>query len=213
MAGGLGCKARANGRFAPEGKATIAGSSQGSSLRVRERQSIAFAAKLKCQRLRTEPSMKRVMIVALPLLLVACAVGESETSTTAARPDVAAPASSSSQDEAQLAGDWRVITIDGAAIPAHLAGQLAQPLTVSFDVAEGRVYGYSGCNRFSGTYRRADQPFALAGLASSKMYCEATAELESRILQALAGVRQFRVDGDKLSLLSAGGGTALELMR
>jgi heat shock protein HslJ len=157
--------------------------------------------------------MKRVMIVALPLLLLACAVGESETSMAADPPDVSAPTSSSGQDEAQLAGDWRIITIDGAAIPAQLAGQLAQPLTMSFDVAEGRVNGYSGCNRFSGSYRSADRPFALDGLASSKMYCEASADLESRILQALRRVSQFQVDGDSLRLQTASAETALELAR
>ncbi len=157
--------------------------------------------------------MKQISL-ALPLLLLACAVGEPETTMASEPPTTpSAPGSSNSQDEAQLAGDWHIIAIDGAAIPTELVGPLAQPLSLSFDVAEGRVSGYSGCNHFSGAYRNADQPFALDGLGSSKMYCEATAELESRILQALRRVSQFQVDGDTLRLQTASAETALKLAR
>jgi heat shock protein HslJ len=157
------------------------------------------------------------MLLALPLLLLACAASdpsasEPETSMPSAS---AAPtaATASSSEEQQLAGDWRIIAIEGAAIRADLAGQLAQPLTVSFDIAQGRVSGYSGCNRFSGSYRSADRPFALDRLASSKMYCESTAELESQILQALRRVSRFQLDGERLKLLDASGTTLLKLAR
>lgn len=124
-----------------------------------------------------------------------------------------APAMASRSPDQQLAGDWRIIAIEGVEVPAAVADQLAQPLTVSFDIAQGRVSGYSGCNRFSGSYRSADRPFALDRLVSSKMYCESTAELESQILQALRRVSRFQAERDTLRLQTAAGETALELAR
>lgn len=161
--------------------------------------------------------MKRLSL-ALPLLLLACSMNEPESNGAAGLPQAPsasapAPNAATRSDEAALAGDWRIVAIDGAAVPAELIDKLEQPLLLSFDVAEGRVSGYSGCNRFFGGYRSAENPFSMDRLASSKMYCEATAELESRILQALGKVSQYRVEAAQLRLLDASGAVLVELDR
>jgi heat shock protein HslJ len=71
--------------------------------------------------------------------------------------------------------------------------------TVSF--ADGRIFGTSGCNRYTGGYALDDGSFVLGALATTRMACLPPAdEIERAFLAALGQVRAVRVDEAVLML-------------
>lgn len=70
-----------------------------------------------------------------------------------------------------------------------------------------RASGFSGCNRYSGGYRRegaAEQgnPLAFTAMAGTLMACPEGGELERRYLRMLGEVTAFTIEADRLSLLA-----------
>lgn len=71
---------------------------------------------------------------------------------------------------ADISGEWNIIELNGAAVvPAP--GQ-AFPF-IGFDVAQGTVYGNSGCNRMTGRFDVNAKPgtIDLGALGSTRMMC------------------------------------------
>lgn len=103
---------------------------------------------------------------------------------------------------------------DGALSLADLAGPVwrlarlafAEPAPagaeVTLEIAEGRVAGRSGCNRFEGPIREAKpREIEIGPLASTRMACPAEAmALEQRVLAALGAARQYSFLGGELVL-------------
>nr|WP_277185618.1 META domain-containing protein [Caballeronia sp. BR00000012568055] len=74
--------------------------------------------------------------------------------------------------------------------------QSSQPLSLDFSTESGyrRASGFSGCNRFTGTYSLKDGKLALGPLAGTRMACAgAAASLEQPYLDALAHVAKSGV--------------------
>jgi putative lipoprotein len=101
---------------------------------------------------------------------------------------------------------WVLQTLGGEPAPAGANGK-----SVDFQLLaeESRVGGFSGCNRYTGSYEREGasgqgSPLRFGPLAGTMMACEQGGELEQRYLKALASVTAFRLDGDVLSLLAGG---------
>lgn len=105
----------------------------------------------------------------------------------------------------QLQGrEWVLQTLLGEAAPL---GAGDKPLFIEFLAQEPRAGGFSGCNRYSGSYSLeggSEQGSALQfGLmASTMMACAETGDLERNYLQMLGRVTAYRLSGDTLSLLS-----------
>jgi hypothetical protein len=68
-----------------------------------------------------------------------------------------------------------------------------------------RVSGSSGCNRLMGGYRVEGEALTFDQLAGTRMACAEGMETEKAFLDALARVARWRISGDKLELLDAGG--------
>jgi heat shock protein HslJ len=85
----------------------------------------------------------------------------------------------------------------------HLAGVdvdgwEATPPTMTFE--DGRVSGFSGCNRFSGTYTAGDGTLAIDEVEATEIACAPPAdEVERVFLDAIARVASWRKD-DELRL-------------
>ena len=72
---------------------------------------------------------------------------------------------------------------------------------------EMRAAGFSGCNRYTGSYSREGtsphaSPLSFGPLAGTMMACAEGGELEQAYLQALARVDAFRIEDGSLSLLA-----------
>lgn len=111
-----------------------------------------------------------------------------------------------------LKGDWRVVNLYGAALPADMETVPA----LNFDVTANRVTGNSGCNRLSGELSHdeaVENSISFANVASTRMACP-DMDTENQVLSALNSVRFYGLlDNGRLALMSEGGTIVLELER
>ena len=122
-------------------------------------------------------------------------------------------------DHRALAGCCRVVADTAAVPPAPIEGPTWWRLTAlrGFDATalhgadgpvvarfqQGRVSGYSGCNRFFGGYTIDADRIVIGQLAGSMMMCEEPAmALEHAFTGALAGTFRYSVAGKVLTLAS-----------
>jgi heat shock protein HslJ len=76
-------------------------------------------------------------------------------------------------------------------------------LTLQFDNETKNVSGFSGCNRFTGTYKTVGNSISFGPLASTRMACqEDINKIEHNMLIALNGVNTFSIKGQELTLLN-----------
>lgn len=106
-----------------------------------------------------------------------------------------------------LAGrQWRLSMLDSA---DALAGV---EVTVHFD-PEGRVYGNSGCNRYSGSYRVQEDSLYVTALAGTRMMCAepaGTMDQEDRYLASLEQAQRYRLLKTGLIIITEGPAVRLE---
>jgi heat shock protein HslJ len=86
-----------------------------------------------------------------------------------------------------------------------------QAAHILLDEKAARVIGFGGCNRLTGRYTLSGSALSFDGVASTRRACLDDDGSEDRFLAALSGVRGWRIEAGRLQLLSAGGGTLLEL--
>lgn len=110
-----------------------------------------------------------------------------------------------SRDTPALEGTtWELQSLGDEPAPAGANGK---PLDIQLQSEDARVAGFSGCNRYMGSYSRegtaaVGNPLSFGPLAGTMMACAEGGELERRYLQSLAGVTAFSLDGEVLSLLA-----------
>ena len=106
-----------------------------------------------------------------------------------------------------LDGDWNVVELQGQAVPTE-----SQPF-IGFDAQDGRVYGYTGCNRLMGALTLSKpNKIELGQMASTLMACP-DMETERLMLNALASVRSLEVSGKELLLYSGGKKPVMRLQK
>jgi heat shock protein HslJ len=97
---------------------------------------------------------------------------------------------------------WQLVTFAG-----HGAGSLdslRRPVTMRF--AEGRIDGFSGCNRFFGNYTVDRDKLILGRLAGTMMACPGPAmKIESAFKSALNGDFRYAISNDRLTLTPPSG--------
>lgn len=99
---------------------------------------------------------------------------------------------------------WVLQTLAGEPAPAGAGGK---SVDIQFVADEKRAAGFSGCNRYTGSYAlegvsEHGKSLKLGAMAGTMMACPDGAELERDYLQALGRVTGFRQEGDTLSLLA-----------
>jgi len=101
---------------------------------------------------------------------------------------------------------WQLVQISGAE-PAGLAS-LERAVSVQFE--DGRAWGFSGCNNFSGGYQLEGNQLQLGHFASTMMACpDPGLSIENAFRSAFNGSFEFTVDGDQLSATAASGESLL----
>jgi heat shock protein HslJ len=128
-------------------------------------------------------------LVAVAIVVSACAAEPPASLTRVSHPTT-------------LAGTtWRLLTIQGRAVPA------IPELTLAFD--GDRVSGSGGCNSFGGqlTYEPATGALAVSGLLSTMRACVEAArnDVEAAYLKALQGVSLATIDADGHLVLTGAG--------
>jgi heat shock protein HslJ len=102
--------------------------------------------------------------------------------------------------------EWRPMTIGGGGVPDG-----ANPIIRFQD--DGTVAGYTGCNRFTGSYSISGDRIDIGPLATTKMACPDLAmNLEDRILASLDHASTFVRDRANLTLRDDGGAVVATLI-
>jgi heat shock protein HslJ len=96
-------------------------------------------------------------------------------------------------------GKWVLEKLDGAPVDAP---EGKTPYLV-VDSTGTQVNGFTGCNRMFGPVRVSGDSIFFDRLASTRMYCEETHQLEDRFLAALHAARTFKL-ADQQWILSDG---------
>ncbi|WP_295884560.1 META domain-containing protein [uncultured Thiohalocapsa sp.] len=73
-------------------------------------------------------------------------------------------------------------------------------LQMVLTTGERRVRGFSGCNRFTGSYQRDRGRLQFEQLASTRMACAEGMAQEQRFLSALREAHRYTIDADELAL-------------
>lgn len=136
--------------------------------------------------------MKKIVML---VLLAAGVVGAAEPQRSAA------PALASVEGPT-----WRLTELrgfDGAALPSG-------PQSVTARFKGGRIDGFSGCNRYFGSYALKPGRLEIGSLAGSMMACDpASMALETAVQRALSGSFRPVRTGERLGLLSEDGQAVL----
>ncbi|HEX5619755.1 MAG TPA: META domain-containing protein [Solirubrobacteraceae bacterium] len=107
--------------------------------------------------------------------------------------------------EASPAGSWTATMIrQPDAVSSLVAGT---EITADFDDA-GKLTGSAGCNTYSGTYETDGAKITIGEVSATEMACDGpdgVMEQEQAYLSALPLAAGYRVEGSKLSLLTAEG--------
>ncbi len=130
------------------------------------------------------------LVMAAALAPVGCSTTESPRPSSPAAP---------------LAGTlWTLVEADGKASSAGLPGT-GEP-HIRMDNATMRVSGYTGVNNLMGGYQTGGATLAFSQIATTRRAGPPPAmELESAVLRALESTRSYRIAGEMLELLDAGG--------
>lgn len=115
-------------------------------------------------------------------------------------------ASSDPAFRASVAGvDWELMELDGKTAAAGAGGRRA---TIRFDADTARVGGFSGCNRFSGSYTLDGDTLQFGPLVMTRMACARGMELESELAAALTATRRYELSTTQLKLFGPSGAVA-----
>lgn len=139
-------------------------------------------------------SLRIAPLAALTTLVAACSMPV-HTDTSAPPPDPFNPAATQLLDDTHwtLTG-WQQADGTARAVPSGGAG--GEPLTLDLSTEGGRRHasGFSGCNRFMGSYVLKDGLLSFGMLAGTRMACVGPgADIEGPFLDALAHIARSGV--------------------
>ncbi len=91
---------------------------------------------------------------------------------------------------------WKLLHIEHAAIAS--SEKLKDP---NFILKPGnKVIGFTGCNRFVGTYILQDNRLSFSQITATPMHCSETMETEKAFKEVLDRTKHYKVQGKKLDL-------------
>jgi putative lipoprotein len=99
---------------------------------------------------------------------------------------------------------WALQTLNGEAVPM---GANDKPLDIQFQGDEMRAGGFSGCNRYSGSFSYQGtsthgSPLGFGMMAGTMMACAEGGDLERAYLGMLESVSSYRLESETLSFLA-----------
>ena len=97
---------------------------------------------------------------------------------------------------------WKLTELDGARV--SMTPEQEREVRITLD-DNGKVTGFTGCNRVMGGYTVAADVLRFTQLAGTRMMCPPPAmQLDSAVLANLNSVTGFRIEGEQLILLKDG---------
>lgn len=97
---------------------------------------------------------------------------------------------------------WKLVELHGARVT--MTPEQEREVRITLD-DNGKVSGFTGCNRVMGGYTVAADVLRFTQLGGTRMMCPPPAmQLESAVLAQLNSVTGFRIEGEQLILLKDG---------
>jgi heat shock protein HslJ len=110
-----------------------------------------------------------------------------------------------SQSQAQLENTyWKLMTLNGDAV---VTPEGAREIQFVLHQEGHRVAGFSGCNQMMGAYQVENDKITFSQMGGTRMFCENTMDIETRVHQMFAAVAAWKISGESLALIDAGGQT------
>jgi heat shock protein HslJ len=100
---------------------------------------------------------------------------------------------------------WKLVALNGAAVEPH--PDRRQEAYLRFELQEGRVTGFAGCNTINGSYETNEDSLNFGLLATTMMACPRL-DRETEFLKTLEGVQRFSILGESLVLSDGGSDVA-----
>ena len=94
---------------------------------------------------------------------------------------------------------WTAVELGGRPV----ADDATRAPYLEFDA--GRVAGFDGCNRLTGSYELSGEAIKFGAIASTRMACLDASDAAPRLHEALQKAGRWRISGDELELSSADG--------
>jgi heat shock protein HslJ len=110
-----------------------------------------------------------------------------------------------------LSGEWKLVSYGDIANPTPALPEVDTSITFE----NGQMGGNVGCNGFGGEYSLNGDQITFNGIMSTLMFCEETSAQEQGVLGVFSDnvPLQIQVNGDSLSITSADGASAVNLIR
>ncbi|HET7794062.1 MAG TPA: META domain-containing protein [Rhizobacter sp.] len=102
---------------------------------------------------------------------------------------------------------WRLSSLQGKVVTGPAGGREAN---LVLEPASRRAAGYSGCNRFTGSYELRGSALRIGQVAGTRMACLDGMEQEQAFLKVLGSASSWRVDAGRLQLMDEGGNALAE---
>jgi heat shock protein HslJ len=93
--------------------------------------------------------------------------------------------------------NWLLIELNGKEISTVA---LKTPVSVFYQKEGNRVNGFAGCNSFTGGYKVEGSKIVCTALASTKMFCQETMEMETLFLNVLQAEHSYKMEGAHMIL-------------
>jgi heat shock protein HslJ len=106
------------------------------------------------------------------------------------------------QTAAMPSGSWQTIAMRGKAIKGHNPN-------FTLDMTKNAIYGFSGCNRFFGSFSLNGKNIKFSQLASTMMLCE-SANVEKDFFADIGRTDHYRLEGDVLTFYDEDSNKLLE---
>jgi heat shock protein HslJ len=129
--------------------------------------------------------MKRTSLFILIISCLACCNSQRNVSKTA-------------EASFSITGkEWVAVEVNNEKIE-----QLDADRYPNLKLSDGKISGYSSCNRMQGTYTLEKEKITFGAIAVTKMLCFDTKDLETKFLQALSEVKSWEYKQNKLHFLN-----------
>ena len=97
---------------------------------------------------------------------------------------------------------WELVELEARTPPEGAGGRRA---TLVFEADSARAGGFSGCNRYGGSYTLDGTALRFGALAMTKMACDRGMDLEQQLARVLERVTHYELADAELRLISADG--------
>ncbi|MEA2111027.1 MAG: META domain-containing protein [Campylobacterota bacterium] len=93
---------------------------------------------------------------------------------------------------------WKLVDIDTKVITR--SEKLREPYFMLKE--QNQLNGFTGCNRFFGSYTTQDNNINFSGVGMTRMMCQETMELERSFSKVIQEATHFKIQGEKLQLFN-----------